>query len=96
MKDDIRTNWKKNGRQKGRIESQEKLMAIKKVSKEKVEAMRDACLGKMKACLDSKEPTPMEMSIAVHEEVPKEEAAVETFGALKQQYGDWHLLVGCR
>jgi hypothetical protein len=35
-------------------------------------------------------------SAAVHEEVPKEEAAVETIGALKKRYGDWHLAVGCR
>jgi hypothetical protein len=28
-----------------------------------------------------------------HEEFPKEEAAVETFGALKQQYGDRHLAI---
>jgi hypothetical protein len=33
-------------------------------------------------------------SEAEHEEVPKEEATVETFGALKEQYGDWHIAVG--
>jgi hypothetical protein len=26
--------------------------------------------------------------------VPKEEAAVETLGALENRYGDWHLAVG--
>jgi hypothetical protein len=34
--------------------------------------------------------------VAVHEEVPKEEAAVKTVRALKKQYGDRHLIVGCR
>jgi hypothetical protein len=32
-------------------------------------------------------------SVAVHEEVPKEEAAVETFQALKEWYEDRHLAV---
>jgi hypothetical protein len=35
------------------------------------------------------EANPEEMkSVAVHEEVPKEESTVETFGALKERYGD--------
>jgi hypothetical protein len=35
-------------------------------------------------------------SIAVHEEFPKEEATVETFGALKKRHRDRHLAVrGC-
>jgi hypothetical protein len=43
------------------------------------------------------EATPEKIqSKAEHEEVPKEEAAVETFGALKEQYGDWHLVIGHR
>jgi hypothetical protein len=42
------------------------------------------------------EANPEEMkSLAVHEEVPNEEAAVETFGALKEQCEDWHLDMGC-
>jgi hypothetical protein len=41
------------------------------------------------ACLESKEPTSLEAeSVAVHQEVPKEEATVETFGALKKLLGD--------
>jgi hypothetical protein len=32
--------------------------------------------------------------VSEHHGVPKEKAAVETFGALKEQYGDWHLAVG--
>jgi hypothetical protein len=34
-------------------------------------------------------------SIAEHQEVPKEEAAVETIGALEDRYGDRHLAIGC-
>jgi hypothetical protein len=33
-------------------------------------------------------------SIVEHQEVSKEEAAVETFGTLKNRYGDRHLAVG--
>jgi hypothetical protein len=55
-----------------------------------------ACQEATEACLESKEPTSLKVeSIAVHEEVPKEEAAVETFGALKKRHGDWHLAIGC-
>jgi hypothetical protein len=37
------------------------------------------------------EASPEEIvSEAKNEEVPKEEAAVETFGALKEQYGIWN------
>jgi hypothetical protein len=35
-------------------------------------------------------------SVEVHEEVPKEEASVENFGALKERYGDRHVAVGYR
>jgi hypothetical protein len=39
------------------------------------------------ACLKSKEPTSLEVEyVVVHEEVPKEEAAVGTVRALKKQY----------
>jgi hypothetical protein len=44
---------------------------------------------------DKMEANPDEMkSVTVHEEVPKEEAAVKSFGALKKWHGDWHLAVG--
>jgi hypothetical protein len=47
------------------------------------------------ACLESKEPTSVQIvSIEVHEEVPKEEAAVKTVRALTKQYGDRHLATG--
>jgi hypothetical protein len=46
-------------------------------------------------CLESKEPTPVEIVfLAVHEEALKEEAAVKTVRALKKRYGDWHLAIG--
>jgi hypothetical protein len=34
-------------------------------------------------------------AVAEQQEVPKEEAAVETIGALVDWYGAWHLAVGC-
>jgi hypothetical protein len=43
-----------------------------------------ACQEATEVCLESKEPT----SVAVHKEVPKEEAAVTTVRALKGRYGD--------
>jgi hypothetical protein len=36
-------------------------------------------------------------AVVVHQEVPKEEAAVKTVRALKEHYGDQHLAIGhCR
>jgi hypothetical protein len=49
----------------------------------------EACLGKTATYLEAN-PEEKE-SVMVHEEVPKEEAAVETFGALKERYRDRHL-----
>jgi polyribonucleotide nucleotidyltransferase len=51
MNDDIRTNRKKMGANQAEIKAKmdshhEKLMAIMKTSKEKVDDIRDACLGK--------------------------------------------------
>jgi hypothetical protein len=47
----------------------------------------------MKAYPENMEANPEEMkSVAVHEEVPKEEVKVETVRALKKWYGDWHKL----
>jgi hypothetical protein len=49
------------------------------------------------ACLESKEPTSLETeSIAVHEEIPKEEAVVKTVRELRNRHGDWHLAVRWR
>jgi hypothetical protein len=35
-------------------------------------------------------------AVTEHQEVPKEEAAEENIGALKERYGDRHLAVGLR
>jgi hypothetical protein len=56
-----------------------------------------ACLQKMEACLKSKETTLEEMAnAAAQPEVPNEEAAVVTIGAMKDRYGDRHLAIGRR
>jgi hypothetical protein len=53
-----------------------------------------ACQEAMQAYLESKEPTSVESeSVAVHEQVPKEEAMMKTVRALKEWYGDQHLAV---
>jgi hypothetical protein len=73
----------------------EKLMAIMKAGKEKIEAMRMACLEMTEACLESKVPTSLEIkSEAEHQDVPKGEAAVETVRALKKRYGYRNLTAG--
>jgi hypothetical protein len=59
----------------------------------------DSHLEKMEACLGKTETMDLEAnpeeieSDAVHEEVPKEEAAMKTVRALKKRYGDRHLTV---
>jgi hypothetical protein len=52
----------------------------------------------MGACLERKESALVKIeSVAVHKEVPKEEAAVKTVRAQKKLYGDRHLAIGrCR
>jgi hypothetical protein len=65
-------------------------------------AKTDSQLEKMKFCLGKTEATDLEAhpeereSEAVHEEVPKEEAAVQSVVALKKRHGDRNLAVGCR
>jgi hypothetical protein len=56
-----------------------------------------ACQEATETCLESNEPTSLEVdSVVVHQEVPKEEVAMDTFGALKKRHGDRHLAVGRR
>jgi hypothetical protein len=44
----------------------------------------EACLEKTEAYLERKEPTPVEVAnVAIHSEVPNEEAEVETVGAME-------------
>jgi hypothetical protein len=53
------------------------------------------CLEQTEAYLERKEPTPKETEAeAEHQEVPNEEAEVETVGAGKSRYGDRNLAVG--
>jgi hypothetical protein len=53
-----------------------------------------ACQEATEGCLESNEPTSSEVeAIAVHEKVPKEEAAVKTSRALKKWHGDQQLAI---
>jgi hypothetical protein len=53
-----------------------------------------ACQEVMEACLESKQPTSLEIeSKKEHDEVHKGQAAVETFGALKEWYWDRHVAI---
>jgi hypothetical protein len=62
-------------------------------------ARMDSHLEKMEACLGKTEATDFEAnpeeieSEAVHEEVPKEGAAIKTVRALKKRYGNRQLTV---
>jgi hypothetical protein len=67
----------------------EELKAAVKASHERIEALMNVSLEKMK------ELASVEMkSVVVHEEVPKEDAAAKTGGALNKQHGDRNLAVG--
>jgi hypothetical protein len=80
------------------------LMTIMETNREKMVAKLDAhherMMARMNSQLENTEATDLEanpeeiQSKTEREEVPKEEAAVETFGALKEQYGEQHLVVG--
>jgi hypothetical protein len=53
-----------------------------------------ACQVMTEGCLESKEPTSLEVeSVVEHEEVPEKEATVQTFRALTKRYGDRHMSV---
>jgi hypothetical protein len=68
-----------------------------------LEEMRDsqnemmACHEAMEAYPEKMKANPKEMeSVAEHQDVPNEEAAVETIVALQDRYGNWCLAAGCR
>jgi predicted protein tyrosine phosphatase len=69
---------------------------------DRIMAMMDTQLEKMEACLGKTETMNLEASPkeinseTEHQEIPKEEAVVETFGALKKWHGEWHLAIRCR
>jgi hypothetical protein len=80
---------------KAKLDSHDrKLMTIMKAGKEKQEAMREACLGKKEA-IDLKANPEETKFNEVYEEVLKEEATVETHGALRKWNGDQHLAIRC-
>jgi hypothetical protein len=85
--------------------SQERMMAKLDACQAKMDAwleeMKDSrkettnCQEAMEACRETMEVNSGDLqSLAVHQEVPKEEAAVEIIGAMKDWLGDRHLAVG--
>jgi hypothetical protein len=64
-------------------------------------AKLDAHHERMMACLGKSEDMDFEAnpeeikSVAEHQEVTVEEAAVKSLGALKKQHMGWHLVAGC-
>jgi hypothetical protein len=67
----------------------------------KLDAHNKKMMARMDSQLEKMEATYLETnpeatgSKAKQEEVPEEEAIVETFGAPKERYGDWHLAIRC-
>jgi hypothetical protein len=76
-----------------KLDARHERMMVRMDSKlEKIKAMRETCLGKTEACLESMEPTSLEIESGSElQEVPKEEATVKTVRALKKRHGDRHL-----
>jgi hypothetical protein len=85
----------------GQQHLKEEIMAKLDACHERMMARMDSWLEKMEGCLGKTETTDLEAnsgkieSEVEHEEVPEEQAAEETFGALKK-YWDQHLAVGYR
>jgi hypothetical protein len=74
--------------------SHKEMMAQMKVHHEEIMAIMGADRGKTKAYPEKREAIPEEMKyVAEHQEVPKEEAAVDTIGAPEDQHGDRRLAV---
>jgi hypothetical protein len=82
-------------------EMKDEMLVKMEAHHERMMARMDSQLEKMEVCLGNTgakdlEANPKETECEVkHEEVPKEEAAVESFGALKEWYRDQHLAVRC-
>jgi hypothetical protein len=70
----------------------EQMMATMRAGHEETMANHEMMITKMNAWIEGTERD----AVAEHREVPKEEAAVETFGALKKRYGDRYLATGSR
>jgi hypothetical protein len=60
---------------------------------DKMMAKMDSQQEKGEACLEKTEAMGETESELEHQEIPKEDAAEETFGALEKRYGDRHLAV---
>jgi hypothetical protein len=60
---------------------------------ERMIAKMDAWIEEMEACVGKLEANPQKLNATA--KARKEEATMQTFGALKKCYGDWHLGVGC-
>jgi hypothetical protein len=77
----------------------EEMLAKLDAIHERMMAQMDSHLKKMKVCLGKTEAMDAEAnpeeteSEAEHQEVSKQEATMETYGALKKQYGDQNLAV---
>jgi hypothetical protein len=67
--------------------NQEEMKAILKAGYEEMKAHQARMMAVMKVCLEETEYQ------SEHQEVPKEEAVVETIRTLEDQYGDWHLAI---
>jgi hypothetical protein len=64
---------------------------------ERMIAKMDAWIEGTEACVGKLDANPEKLdAVAEHREVTKEKAVMETFGAPKRWYGDWHLAIGCR
>jgi hypothetical protein len=72
----------------------EELIAAMKTTDERIEALLDVSQEVTEAYPEIMEVNLGELqSVTEHEVVPKEEAAVKPFRALKKQHGDWHLAI---
>jgi hypothetical protein len=75
--------------------NQEEFMANLDAHQERMIAKMDASIEGLEACVGRLQANRENSdAVAKHQEVPNEEAEVETVGALKDRYGDWHLAVG--
>jgi hypothetical protein len=74
--------------------NQEKIEARIETGQESKEAKIKNGLEEVKVM--DLEASPEETEVAEHQKVPYEEAAMDTMGALEDQYGDWCLAVRCR
>jgi N-acetylglutamate synthase-like GNAT family acetyltransferase len=91
-----RMETKMDVNQEKMVNRQEKMKAQAASFASQISANQEELKAMLNACLEKMEANPGELhSIAVHQKLCKEEAAVETIEAMEDRYGDWHLAVGC-